>query len=197
MLWKYRLQFGIASLLCVTLAIAILCASPRLFVTGLNGLFQKRVVLSGSGWRYEAIVEIAGAVNVVESQITYNGKPIPPTLRVKGVAIKTPIGSFSPLRGQWYPHHSEPAWWSDNYRVPATENGRPWLPQIEYSVPIDEILKNGRFEVPLDSVHSPGWWADHQIKGTPSNWIYVSKESANSYRGFWVDPERLDEFRFE
>lgn len=109
MLRKYRLQFAIACLACVTLTVGILCATPSFFHAGLSGLFQKRVVLSGSAWRYEAIVEIAGAVNVVESQITYNGKPIPPTLRVKGVTLKTPISAFSPLRGQWYPHHSESA----------------------------------------------------------------------------------------
>ena len=194
---EYQLQFGIASVLILTLGVAILCVSPRFFVDGIHALFQKTVVLSDTNWRYEARVEIAGGVNVIESKITWNSKPVPATLMTEGVTLKTPIGSFSPLGGRWYPHHTEPAWWSDKYKVPTIENTGRWVQQIDHKYPITEILENGVFEVPVGGTTLRGSWADRQLKGMPSHWIYVSKETANSIQAFWMDPERLDEFRFE
>lgn len=185
---KLPFQFDSKSAFAVVLIAAIIFASVRVVVGVIGSAFQKTVVLSGADWEYRATIRIVNAVTVLESEVTWKGLSIPAKLLKEGVTITTPIGSFSRLNDQWYPHASDPPWWSDHYTVETPEPGVPWVRQIDDQSRFDQMNEGGWYATPVEGLGSSSDWSEVQLMGTPHDWVHVS---AGSKHGYWADPTAL------
>ena len=60
-----------------------------------------------------------------------------------------------------------------------------------------EELSQGFYETSNRDYGPAEPWSDIQLAGTPRHWVYVFWLAEDEYRGFWVDPEKIQELPWE
>lgn len=158
---------------------------------------KETLAFSEAGWTYKATVRRFTTVEIIDTTLLLDGVPLNDQLRATRVKMLTPLGLFYVKDGRWFLDAKKEAWWNPGYQPPKLREGKPWVPQLMHTLPIEDFLAQGYYETSILKSVGDGPWIDRQLLGTPPDWVYVFKQSTNGYRGFWVHPENMIELPWE